>query len=226
MMKTHSKYLFLAMILMLLPCSLIAQDWPDTLFMEYDFEGFGNPVLASPPIYTGEVTGGDLRVYPGGTWWIQFDDSAWPPTSDPNVRWDYIFNNYFVYDPGSFSWSAQFDNTNLPQKPVWELQHPANGTMGGTAIVVMTLSDWDLDGTLDPEERTFGSFSGTLLVMKYGTGHFSKYCGAGSYNGTMQNADPVNFADDYVYGHCLLDLIDCSVGVEESSWSALKARFK
>ncbi|UCF04873.1 MAG: hypothetical protein JSV33_13260 [bacterium] len=226
MMKYIRKYLFLALILIVLPCSVAAQDWPDTLFLEFDFEGFGNLVLDSPPIYAGDITGGDWRVFPDGTWWLQIDDSEWPPTSDPNARWDHIFNTYFIHDPGSFSWTATFDNTTLPTKPTWEIQHPVNGTMGGTAIIVITFSDWDIDGILDPEERTFGVFSGTLLVMKFGTGNFSKYCGDGSYNGSLQNADPINFADDYVTGHCLLDLIDCSIGNDETSWSALKTRFK
>lgn len=205
--------------------SAFADGLPDSLQVEFDFEGTGNAVMQSPPHYSGNITAGDPLVV-GGTWWVEMDDSDWPPPSDPDTRWNYIFDNYFVYDAYSFSWTAIFDGNSLPAKPTWEIEHPQNGTMGGTLVIVMTYYDWDMDGELDVEERSSGLFSGTLIVMKYGTGLFAGYCGDGSYNGSLSNSDPANYADDYVEGHALLNLINCAIGIEPTSWSYLKSMYR
>jgi len=216
--------LFLVMFLVWNTGSANAQ-LPDSLQIEFDFEGTGNVVLQSPPRYSGDIVSGDPLVV-GGTWWMEMDDSEWPPTSDPDTRWNYIFENYFVYDASIFSWTATFDGNTLPSKPIWEIDHPTNGTMGGTLVIVMTFYDWDMDGVLDLDERTNGLFSGTMMVMKYGTGLFAGSCGDGSYNGSLSNSDPANYADDYVEGHCLLNLINCAIGVEPANWSLIKGIFK
>jgi hypothetical protein len=220
---------WLASILFLIPALIlstgIAMAQAPDLDIEFDFDGFGNMILDSPPVYSGDITAGDPLVA-GGTWWIQIDDTGWPGTGDPAARWDYIFTNYFPYDPYSFSWTASFDGNTLATKPIWEIVTLNGSTMGGTLVVQVTISDWDMDGVLDVEERTFGVFSGTLMVMKYGTGDFDVYCGSGAYNGSYQNADPINWADDYVEGHCILNLIDCRVGTEEVSWGAIKSIYR
>jgi len=205
--------------------SVSADALPDSLQVEFDFEGTGNAVMSSPPVYSGDIVNGDPLLV-GGTWWIQMDDSEWPSPDDPDTRWNYIFNNYFVYDAYSFSWTAIFDGNSLPTKPTWGIEHPQNGTMGGTLVIVMTYYDWDMDGVLDIEERTSGLFSGTLIVMKYGTGLFAGYCGDGSYNGSLSNSDPANYVDDYVEGHALLNLINCAIGVQPVSWSYLKSMYR
>lgn len=219
------KILFLFLLVAFVPFMANAQPIPDTVRIEFDFDGFGNMILMSPPVYSGTVYDGDPLVL-GATWMVTIDDSEWPPTTDPNVRWDYLFNNYFVHDPGSFAWTAHFDATNLPEKPYWELVHPTNGMMMGTLVLVVTYYDMNMNSVLDLNERMFGLFSGTFMVMKYGTGIFAGYCGEGAYNGSFQNADPANYVDDYVEGHCIMDLIDCSIGTEEQSWSCLKRRFR
>ncbi len=222
--KTQS-LLFLVAVLVLTPYAAYAQ-FPDTLLLEYDFEGMGNLVMDSPPVYMNDIIAGSAQVV-GGTWWWQIDDSDWPPPSVPNTRWDHIFNNYFVYTPGpGANWTAIFDGNTLPTKPIWELSHPVNGTMGGTLVWTVTILDWNGNGVLELDERTFGTFSGTILVMKYGTGNFSKYCGSGAFNGVYTNADPANYADDFVQGHCILDLINCMIGTEEASWSDLKTIYR
>jgi len=224
MKKGFIPFLFLVMFLAWNTGGAYAQ-LPDSLQIEFDFEGTGNVVLQSPPHYSGDVVSGDPLVV-GGTWWMEMDDSEWPPTSDPDTRWNYIFEHFFVYDAGSFSWTATFDGNTLPTKPVWEINHPNNGTMGGTLVIVMTFYDWDMDGVLDLDERMNGLFSGTMMIMKYGTGLFAGYCGDGSYNGSLTNSDPANYADDYVEGHCMLNLINCAIGVEPASWSSIKAIFR
>jgi len=211
-------------LLAVLPCGVNAQ-LPPSLVVEFDFEGFGNAVMNSPVLYAGDVTAGDPLVL-GGTWWIKIDDTGWPSTSTPQLRWDYIFNHFFVHDPGSFSWTGVFDDLSCAKRPVWELTHPTNGTLGGTLIVVLTYTDWNMNSVLDVDERMQGDFSGTLIIMKYGTGNFAGYCGLGAYNGAVMNSDPANWADEYVMGSCKLDLQDCSIGVHEASWSAIKQLYR
>ncbi len=210
-------------ILALLPLSAIAQTWPDSLDLQFDFEGFGNIIMDSPPVYSGDITDGAPEVN-GGTWQVSIDDSGWPPASDPETRWNYIFNNYFTYI--GYGWLGEFDGTNLPEKPRWDITHPTNGTMEGTLVVSMIYPDGNMNGVLDIEERMCGEFSGTMMVMKYGTGNFAKYCGDGSYNGSLENSDPANYVDDFVYGHCTMNLFDCSIDTETKSWSAIKSFYR
>ena len=203
----------------------VRAQFPDTLFLEFDFEGFGNLVMTSPPVYSGDVILGDARIV-GATWFVQMDDTGWPPVSNPTARWDYIFNTFFQYNSTYYFWTAVFDQNTLPEKPVWEINHPVNGMMSGNLVVSSTFSDDNRNGILDIEERMFGTFEGNLMVMKYGTGEFAKYCGDGSYNGAAFNDDPANWMDDYVTGHCILDLINCQIGTEEKSWSAIKKIYR
>ncbi|MDD3642441.1 MAG: hypothetical protein PHQ19_03150 [Candidatus Krumholzibacteria bacterium] len=220
-MKQHAKtILILGSLVTLCAGSALAQ-FPDTLFLEFDFEGFGNLVAMSPPRYSGDIVSGDSRLL-GGSWWIEIDDTGWPPVSDPAARWDYIFSTFFEYNSTYHFWTAVFDQNSLPAKPVWEIDHPVNGMMTGTLVVSSTFSDDDMDGVFDVEERMFGTFEGNLMVMKYGTGNFAKYCGDGAYNGALFNDDPANWFDDYVMGHCILDLVNCAIGTEEISWGGIK----
>ncbi|HSG28408.1 MAG TPA: hypothetical protein VLA34_07995 [Candidatus Krumholzibacterium sp.] len=222
MKKFSLSFLILAMIAVL-PLDASAQ--MPNLFLEFDFEGFGNMMMTSPPVYFGEIISGDPLVT-GANWWMQIDDTGWPGTGDPAARWDYIFTNFFEYNAMTGSWTAEFDAGTLETKPTWEIDHPVNGLMGGTLVISFTFGDWDLDGTLDLEERMFGTFEGTLLVMKYGTGEFAYYCGSGAYNGACQNADPANWADDYVNGHCVMDLVDCFIGNENVTWGGVKKMYR
>lgn len=215
--------LCLIFALALMPGDSSAQSWPDSLDLQFDFEGFGNMVTMSPPVYSGDITDGSSEVN-GGTWQVSVDDTGWPATSDPETRWNYIFDNYFTYI--GYGWLGEFDGTNLPEKPNWNIDHPTNGSMEGTLTLSVIYPDANMNGVLEISERTSGEFSGTMMVMKYGTGYFSKYCGDGSYNGTLENSDPANFVDDFVYGHCNMNLIDCQIDTEASSWSVIKSYFK
>ncbi|MCK7469455.1 MAG: hypothetical protein MZU95_00645 [Desulfomicrobium escambiense] len=97
--------------------------------------------------------------------------------------------------------------------------------MGGTLVVVVTYTDWDQDAALDIDERMFAVYSGNLIIMKYGTGIFAGYCD-GTFNGSIQNPDPANWADEYVEGSCFLNLQNCQIGTRETSWTAIKSMFK
>lgn len=199
--------------------------FPDSLVLEFDFEGFGNLITMSPPRFNGDVVSGDSRIV-GAGWWIEIDDTGWPSISDPGARWDHIFSNFFVYNQTYRYWTAVFDQNTLPDKPVWEIDHPSNGTMNGTLVVSLLISDVNQNGVLDADERMFGTFDGTMMVMKYGTGNFAKYCGSGSYNGAFMNDDPVNWNDDFVNGSCLLNLINCEISTQEASWTAVKMLYR
>jgi len=216
--------LFLAMLVWLVPYGASAR-LQSSLEMEFDFEGMGNSIVNSPVIYAGDIYDGD-PLLTGASWWIRLDDSTWPPLSNPQARWDYIFSNYFHYDAGTYSWTAIFDEVSLPTKPTWQINHPVNGMMSGTLVVAVQYTDWNANHVLDIEERTLALYSGTLIVMKYGTGMFAGYCGEGSYNGALNNGDPANWDDDFVEGHCTLLLKNCSIGTRAITWSGVKELFR
>ena len=216
--------LFLAMLVWLVPYGASAQ-LPPSMEMEFDFEGMGNSILNSPVIYAGDIYDGDLLLI-GASWWIRLDDSTWPPVSNPQARWDYIFNNYFHYDAGTYSWTAIFDEVSLPTKPTWQINTPVNGMMRGTLVVAVQYTDDNMNQVLDIEERMFALYSGTVIVMKYGTGMFAEYCGEGYYNGALLNGDPANWEADYVEGHCGLLLQNCKIGTRAITWSGIKELFR
>jgi hypothetical protein len=64
---------------------------------EFHCTGSGNMAQDSPVVYGGQIDGGDLAP---GTWTITVDDTGWPPTSTPVVRYNHIWAAYYVYDPG------------------------------------------------------------------------------------------------------------------------------
>jgi hypothetical protein len=216
--------LFLMGGVMLSPVCVSAQ-LPDSLSIQFGFDGFGNAMMNSLPVYAGTINRGDPLVL-GADWWIRIDDSKWPPASDPQTRWDYLFSNFATYSAETFSWTIMFDEQSCGAKPEWQITHATNGMLSGKLVVVVTFTDWNGNGVLDIDERMQAVYSGTLIVMNFGTDIFAGYCGDGSFNGTLQNADPANWADDYVEGTCGLELKNCQVGTRETSWTAIKSMFK
>ncbi len=216
--------LFLLAGIILSPVCASAQ-LPEALSVQFEFDGMGNAMINTLPVYAGAIYAGDPLVL-GADWWIRIDDSTWPAPSNPQARWDYLFNNFATYDAPSFSWTIVFDEQSCATKPVWEINHATNGKMGGTLVVVVTFTDWDQDAVLDIDERMFAVYSGNLIIMKYGTGIFAGYCGDGTFNGSIQNSDPANWADEYVEGSCFLNLQNCQVGTRETSWTAIKELYR
>jgi hypothetical protein len=216
--------LFLLAGVILSPVCASAQ-LPEALSVQFEFDGMGNAMINTLPVYAGGIYAGDPLVL-GADWWIRIDDSTWPAPSNPQARWDYLFNNFATYDAPSFSWTIVFDEQSCATKPVWEINHATNGKMGGTLVVVVTFTDWDQDAILDIDERMFAVYSGNLIIMKYGTGMFAGYCGDGTFNGSIQNSDPANWADEYVEGSCFLNLQNCQVGTRETSWTAIKELYR
>ncbi|MEJ2722621.1 MAG: hypothetical protein P8181_16005 [bacterium] len=193
--------------------------------IEYGFSGTGN-LMVSPVEYSGTVdTGEPLLV--GGTWFIAIDDTGWPSDADQNARWNYIDATYFGpnFNEYVFSWTANFNAATTASVPQWQASKAGVGDLVGTAEVQLTISDFDFDMTIDPDERALMLLSGTIIVVKNGTGIWAGYCGLGSYSGTIQNADPWNFADDSVSGSAVLDIEDCSLPTEEVTWGKIKAAY-
>jgi hypothetical protein len=193
--------------------------------MEFDVTGTTN-FVTSPVVFDGTVTAGEPLLV-GGTWTLTIDDTGWPADTDPQARWDYIAATYYYpnYDPFSFSWTATFDGNTTASPPFWGVGSAA-GTMSGTATLQMTITDFDFDGVIDPDERAFNVYSGTLIVVKNGEGVFAGYCGLGSHSGYLDNPDPLNFADDDFSGTTILDVEDCSVPVEEVTWGHIKSKYR
>jgi hypothetical protein len=203
----------------------VSAELPEALSVQFEFDGMGNAMMNSQPVYAGTVNAGDALVL-GADWSITIDDSTWPDPSNPQARWDYLFNNFATYDAQSFSWTIVLDEQSCATKPVWGVEHSTNGIMGGTLVVVITFTDWNQNGILEVDERMFAVYSGNLIIMNYGTKVFAGYCGDGTFNGSLQNGDPANWADDYVEGSCFLNLQNCQVGTRESSWTAIKGMFR
>jgi hypothetical protein len=189
--------------------------------IEYNFSGSGN-MMVSPAVYSGSIDAGEALLV-GGTWDITIDDSTWPADTDKLVRWNYIDATYFApnYDAFLTQWLGIFDSASTGSNLLWNAQSTAGG-LHGTAVLQITIIDWDFDGVIDADERAFSVFSGTLVVVKDGNGIWAGYCGLGSFSGSSNNADPANWADDTVEGYTILDVEDCSVPADNVTWGQVK----
>ena len=193
--------------------------------IEYEFSGTGN-LMVSPVIYSGTVDAGEPLLV-GGNWFISIDDTGWPSDSDKGARWNYIDATYFApnFNPYVYSWTAIFNSTTTATIPQWSAGKAPAGDLVGTAEVQLTIQDWDFDMMIDPDERMLMLLSGTIIVVKNGTGIWAGYCGLGSYSGSTENVDPWNYADDSVSGSAVLDIEDCSLPTENVTWGKVKATY-
>lgn len=193
--------------------------------MEFDMSGTAN-FLVSPVLFNGTIDSGEPLLV-GGYWTLQVDDTGWPADTDKAARWSYIDANYYSpnYDAMLGTWTATFDENTTNSAPAWSVGNAGVGSMTGTATLQMTISDFNFDGVIDPDERTFVIFSGTLIVVKNGDGLFAGYCGLGSYSGAATNSDPWNYADDIFSGSTILDVEECSVPTDEVTWGRIKSMY-
>jgi hypothetical protein len=182
--------------------------------------------MTSPVLFSGSIDSGEPLLV-GGYWSLMVDDSGWPADTNKPARWSYIDATYYApnYDPFVFTWTGTFDANTTASEPIWTAGKSGVGEMGGTASLQMTISDFDVDGVIDPDERAFIIFSGTLIVVKNGLALFAGYCGLGSYSGYSSNPDPVNWADDVFSGTTILDIEDCSVPTNNVSWGHIKSLY-
>lgn len=190
---------------------------------EYHFEfqctGQGNMVQDSPPVYTGSINTGDLAP---GTWLIEIDDTGWPGTADQAARWDHIWLTYYVYNPVAFVWIGTFDDNYL------YIEKTGEGSMQGIASMEFQIIDFDMDGVMDPNECIDG-LSGAVIIIEDGTGIYATLCGDGTYQGGYDRdcyvANPTYMLDD-VWFTMYLDLTECGMDTEASTWSAVKGLFR
>ncbi len=193
--------------------------------IEYDFSGTGN-FMVSPVVYLGSVDAGEPLLV-GGTWAITIDDMGWPGDSDKGVRWNYIDATHFApnYNSFSLSWTGIFNSETTASAPQWRAGRVDVGDLVGTAELQFTIQDFDSDALIDPDERMFMVVSGTIIVVKNGTGIWAGYCGLGSFSGWTENLDPWNWADDSMMGGTALDIEDCSIPTETVTWGHVKATY-
>jgi len=194
--------------------------------MVFDVSGTTN-FMTSPVLFDGTVTAGEPFLN-GGYWTLDIDDTGWPADTNKQVRWDYVAATYYLpnYDMYSGNWTATFDENTTATSPTWATGKSGVGSMTGTVALQMTITDFNFDGVIDPDERGFIVFSGTLIVVKNGEGLFAGYCGLGSYSGSAVSSDPWNFVDEDFSGTTILDIEDCAVPVEEVSWGNIKAMYQ
>jgi hypothetical protein len=188
--------------------------------VHYEFHcvGTGNMVADSPPIYDGNIDGGDLAP---GTWQMTvIEDGSWPDPTDPAARWAYIWTTYYVYDPGLFIWTGVFDCT-------LDLEKNGQGTMFGYCDLVFQVIDMNGNGVMDPEECMDG-LSGAVIIIEDGTGIYAHLCGDGTYEGfyfrDCDEAGPTYMLDNVDF-NMQLDLEDCGMDTKPATWSAVKALF-
>jgi hypothetical protein len=215
--------LLIVMVIAVTPVSPLAQV---PTHIEYGWSGSGN-FMVSPVIYAGSIDSGEPLLV-GGTWDLSIDDTGWPPDTDKLARWNYINATYFApfYDPLQGSWTGTFDNQSTASNLIWHaVSGSGAGSLHGTAVLQITILDFDFDQVIDPDERAFSVFSGTLVVVKDGSGIWSGYCGLGSFSGSSSNPDPVNWADDAVSGNTILDVELCQIPAENVSWGQIKEMY-
>ncbi len=184
---------------------------------EFHCSGMGNMILNDDPVYSGIIDGGDLAP---GLWWMHVDDSGWPPASNPQIRWAYVWQNYYTYDPGAQIWTGTFDC-------LLDLERTGYGTMHGICDLTFQHIDLDGDMILDPEECMNG-LSGAVIIINEGTGIYAYLCGDGNYEGGFFRVcdQGPEWMDDYVDFDMYLDLEECGLSTEQSTWSAVKALFR
>jgi hypothetical protein len=187
----------------------------------FDFHctGSGNMAQDSPIIYSGQIDGGDLAP---GNWTVTVDDTGWPPTGTPVVRWDYIFATYYVYDPGLQIWTGLFDNNDL------FLEKIGVGTMQGVCDMTFQILDLNGNQIVDPTECMDG-LSGAVIIIEDGTGDYVHLCGDGTYEGIwFRDCDEVSptYMLDNVDFNMQLDLEDCAMATDVATWGAVKSLFR
>ena len=191
--------------------------------IEYDFSGTGN-LMVSPVNYGGTINTGEPLLV-GGTWEFSIDDTGWPGDSDKTVRWNYVDATYFGPNYNSFvgSWTGVFNSVTTASDPQWRAGRNDVGDLVGTTEVQFTIQDFDFDALIDPDERMMMVVSGTIIVVKNGTGIWAGYCGLGSFSGYTENMDPWNWADDNMQGGTVLDIEDCAVPAADVTWGHVKS---
>jgi hypothetical protein len=219
--------LFLILFSMTLPATAAM------LIETFALSGNGS-FMASPPVFSGNIIAGTMSP---GTFWFKLDDSGWV-TDDPgtsnNERWDFIFSNYFQYDPtpGAEGWDGRFPSMMVGDyAPQWRFFTAAGDTCGGLATsFTVTIRDYNANGIMEDSEYNNKVFSiGLFCYINFGTGEFLSYCGQGNCAGTLDLFDEATWDEDFYVpseasasGRLYLSDTNCATGTNESSWGKIK----
>jgi hypothetical protein len=209
------------LVLVFAACLLVAGVASADITVNFFCQGTGNMVAdVGSVVYGGQIVGGDLAP---GIWSISLDDTGWPV--DPGPRWDYLWNTFYIYSPGSPSvWTATFDAPLLATRPTLYIEQTGVGSMSGVADMRFQFTDWDGDGVLDPDECAGDGLSGIVIIIEDGTGDFASQCGDGTYQGGYTR-DCATWADDVQF-QMGIDLYECGMATEQASWGAIKALYQ
>ncbi len=195
--------------------------------VHYSFHcsGSGNMVQDSVVIYDGDIDADDLAP---GYWRVTIDDTGWPDTGDWDARWAYLWTNHYAYDPGPMVWTGSFFGNHLYLEKYEFVAGPVEGSMQGVCDMTFQIIDWDGDGELDPDECMDG-LSGAVIIIEDGTGIYATLCGDGTYSGSYFRdcirASSTWMQDDVEF-QMQLDLEECGMGNEPSTWGAIKGLFE
>jgi hypothetical protein len=203
----------------------------------FSLSGTGS-FMDSSPMICGDITGGTL--YPG-TFRLAFDATGWPaddPGTPQNERLDYVIAHYFHYDatPGAEVWDGYFPPSGSGEPgPKWRFYAAAGDTVGGSCSqVFISVKDLNANGIMEASEYAAKVISGTMVAyINYGGGCFSNFCGTGSFSGTLRVVNTETLEEElYIPSPALpsgrLYMKDggCAVGVESSSWGAIKSIYR
>jgi hypothetical protein len=190
--------------------------------------------MDSPPVFSGNIIAGTLAP---GTFWFRLDDTAWPsddPLTTNNERWDFIFSNYFQYDPteGAEGWDGRFPSSGLGDiAPEWRFETDAGDICGGlTTSFTVSIRDLNGNGIMEDNEYINKVLSiGLYCYINFGTGEFQSFCGQGNCSGTLDLVDEITWNEDlyvpsveYPSGRLYLRDTNCTTGEDESSWGKIK----
>jgi hypothetical protein len=209
------------LVLVFAACLLVAGVASADITVDFFGIGTGNMVAdIGAVVYSGQIVAGDLAP---GIWSISLDDTGWPV--DPGPRWDYIWNTFYVYEPGTPDvWTAVFDTPLLATRPLLYIEQTGVGSMSGVADMRFQVTDWDGDGVLDPDECAGDGLTGTVIIIEDGTGDFASLCGDGTYQGGYTR-DCTTWHDDVQF-QMSIDLYECGMATEPASWGAIKALYQ
>lgn len=191
-------------------------------------------LMDSPPVFSGTIISGTLAP---GTFWFRIDDTGWPvddPLTPNNERWDYIFANYFQYDPtpGAEGWDGRFpSSTEGELSPEWRFNLDVGDALGGlTTSFTITIRDYNANGILEDNEYANKVLSiGLYCYINFGTGEFENFCGQGSCSGTLNLVDEETWQEALYIpsaaspsGRLYLNDTNCHTGTRDASWGEVK----
>jgi hypothetical protein len=217
MKKGYLRYTLVAVALLVVPVVAGA--------VHFDYEIYGN-MLDTPA----EYTGGGLTSGGTGIIEIYFDETGWP--TDPNQRWNYLWQNYWKpnYDTttvGAYKWVGTFTGRFY----LLVLSGPVgyNGWCEGTITPKITIWDTNANGALDLWEK-WGENLFDARLSKQCTdpsgGEMDCKWGWGAVASNYFSVKMPPEKDTLYNGMDITLMTGCASATEPSSWGAIKALYK